>query len=1045
MARQDVTIELFYGGAWHQVPAFKRDSMTIVRGDGDEQSDTPASLKLSLDDRLQRFNPRNPAGPLYGLIGRNTPIRVTYPGDARFYGEAASWKPQRSPEFVLGSGRGSAWCEVEASGVRRRFEQGADPLPSALRSFMDAQAGVTGYWSGEDGAQATAPSNAVPGGAAASVVDVAFGADSTLPASAGALTFNSADSLFRARLAVQPATGFISVVMLFKLNALPSATPVELFRLTATGSAAAMAIAADDNGFFRRVYDREGTALVDAESAHQVDVTKWVAIHFGLSQQSPGTIAYAFYRHQATVGGDNPIFAATGTFAGTLGRGIELTIGADAQLAQAKFAHAIVTNAAFPFVTNGLLRAVDAWAGWETTLDRLARLCGAAGIAFTSDGDAVELLGAQLPAPLLDLLGEAQRTDDGKLFEPRGSLGLHYRTRRDLYAQDPALILDWASGAVKPPLQPVVDDLGTRNDVTVKNAGGGEASAVLPEGPLSVQPPPAGVGRYPTTVDVSHHTDERLPALASWHLHKGTVDETRYAKVTVDVDQVPAAAAVDVGDRILIEHLPDSTGEADLIVLGYTEVIENHRRRITFTCAPYAPHDTGTWNDPSGPILYSFDSTSQGWAGEPGVVVARVTTPTHDGAGALRATKTMGAGFDAIRFNDASGQPDNITGNGPMLAMWALVPAGAAGTAWAAHIEVQDSTFTWQPGPNFTLTKGTWALLTWEPPAALMANSRAIGVQFEAVGVNASQAVYIDTVKGAAPTSARYDTLRSTTSGSTTTGTSTSLPVVTTGGIKWTTNPAHHPLDVGLRGARVRVTDIDPYFADDFNRSAASGWGNGWTNSGGAAADYSCNGSDGLISLASINASRRLWRPETFGEVHLLACFESSHLGVGDDIEFSAAVHMQDQGTYVHLGCFLDGDGTNADLQIVRRVANTPTTISNVRTLSAFQSVGGDRWLRFLATGGVFYGKAWAGLVTDEPRGWMVSGSDGTFTPGLAGLRGNLQAAYSGALPVTLTVHSFDVVNPQTFTLDPPPVNGVAKIIPSGSQVRLWRPRRYGL
>jgi hypothetical protein len=203
---------------------------------------------------------------------------------------------------------------------------------------------------------------------------------------------------------------------------------------------------------------------------------------------------------------------------------------------------------------------------------------------------------------------------------------------------------------------------------------------------------------------------------------------------------------------------------------------------------------------------YNFDSTTQGWVGEAGVVVARVTTPVHDGAGSLRATKTMGAGADSIRFNDAVNVTFDATASGAVLQMWVQVPAGAAGSGWVAHIELQDAGFTWRAGPNTVLTKGVWSLLQYAPAAGLLRACKAIGVEFAATGVGGSQAVYIDTVDQVAETPARWDTELSTTSGAITTGTSTSVSVVSTGGVLWTTDPTHYPLDVGLLGARVRVT-----------------------------------------------------------------------------------------------------------------------------------------------------------------------------------------------------------------------------------------------
>lgn len=146
-------------------------------------------------------------------------------------------------------------------------------------------------------------------------------------------------------------------------------------------------------------------------------------------------------------------------------------------------------------------------------------------------------------------------------------------------------------------------------------------------------------------------------------------------------------------------------------------------------------------------VLYNFDSTVQGWSGEGSVSVAQVTTPRRSGIGALQATKIMGVGFDSVRFNDSGGIPDNISIYGQTIGVWVLVPADAPGTNWLAHIELQDSSFAWQPGPNFPLTPGLWTYITFTPVESLLTNCRALGLQFEANDVNQSQNVYIDDVE----------------------------------------------------------------------------------------------------------------------------------------------------------------------------------------------------------------------------------------------------------------------------------------------------------
>lgn len=72
------TTELFYDGAWH--PASVRESapVSITRGlSGEGTRAEPTTATMTLGNRDGQYSPHNPASPLYGKIGRNTPIRFS--------------------------------------------------------------------------------------------------------------------------------------------------------------------------------------------------------------------------------------------------------------------------------------------------------------------------------------------------------------------------------------------------------------------------------------------------------------------------------------------------------------------------------------------------------------------------------------------------------------------------------------------------------------------------------------------------------------------------------------------------------------------------------------------------------------------------------------------------------------------------------------------------------------------------------------------------------------------------------------------------------
>jgi hypothetical protein len=185
----------------------------------------------------------------------------------------------------------------------------------------------------------------------------------------------------------------------------------------------------------------------------------------------------------------------------------------------------------------------------------------------------------------------------------------------------------------------------------------------------------------------------------------------------------------------------------------YVSYIEVQRVDCPLGGYLFLPGTAGHASAPDVPdtVLYDWDTDVEGWVGEGSTTVQRVTDPTHDGAGALEATMTMGAGFAELRFNDAAG-PRDLSANGPTFGAWVLIPADAPGVDWQARMELQNDAFGWVPGPNFNPTPGEWTLITYTPDPALLADCRALGFAIGATDVNATQSIYVDTlVQGTLP------------------------------------------------------------------------------------------------------------------------------------------------------------------------------------------------------------------------------------------------------------------------------------------------------
>src|SRR5690606_14721495 len=271
-------------------------------------------------------------------------------------------------------------------------------------------------------------------------------------------------------------------------------------------------------------------------------------------------------------------------------------------------------------------------AGWdgERAGRRIERLCAEEGLAFRATGQLDESvrLGVQRPGALIELLREAAEADGGVLYEPREVLGLGYRTRGSLSSQEAAVALDYTAGHLSPPLELTDDDRYLRNGVTVTREGGGSARAAQETGPLSVQEPPDGVGRYEAQVTLGVQYDLDLFDQASWRLHLGTVDEARYpaiavnlarAAITSDAGLTAAIVGADLGDRITIGTPPAwlPPEPIDQLIQGYVEVLGNYEWQVTWTCAPASPYNvavfgTARYGPYSTVLAEDLDATETG-------------------------------------------------------------------------------------------------------------------------------------------------------------------------------------------------------------------------------------------------------------------------------------------------------------------------------------------------------------------------------------------------------------------------------------------------
>jgi len=511
--------------------------------------------------------------------------------DARFHGQVSSWRPRQD----LG---GDAWTEIVAGGLLRRLEQGKTPLKSPIfREATDPAelAAMVGYWPCEDGGTATQLASGLADGSPMRIVG-----ELNLAASADVFTGSQplpelgATGIGPGRCNPYAGTGEIAFRGLFSFPSAGLANGTILMEQWQAGSAVVAR--------WRLVY---GTASGGTLQLVPIGPA-------GTAVESPTAVAYGLNGARFMLGWNVSDVAGTAHWA-TFGRRIlddgeveeggfdadfttvvpaDIGVAGDLYVAQNRDMAGCVVGHLMVGSSVALVSALDqAIVGYQGELagERFLRLCAQEGIVGALVGELGDTIamGPQRTGTFLDQCKEIERTDGGLLFEARNDRVLLYRNRVSLYNQTPVLTLDFAGDQIQEPIEPDLDDQNARNDITVKRADGSFAKAVQEVGPLNVQEPeddPQGIGRYETEVDVNPETDAQLPDLAHWRLRLGTVAATRYATVIVDVDKVPAARHVDIGDLITIDNLdPDPVG---LIAIGSVETIGAKRRLIAFNCIP---------------------------------------------------------------------------------------------------------------------------------------------------------------------------------------------------------------------------------------------------------------------------------------------------------------------------------------------------------------------------------------------------------------------------------------------------------------------------
>lgn len=569
----------------------------------------------------------------------NAPLTFTWhsfeAGSMRFTGEVSSY-----PATSQANGK-DQFVPIEAAGIMRRLGQGQAPTLSAIRRGI-LSVNPVAYWPCEEGPDATALSSAIEGVQPMEIVPAPllpdFAADSAFDCSAP-IPNMALTSWVGIPPPYDTSAGQMQVRILTHISDGGVTAKCRLMRIITTGTARLWDILIHPDGSLEvDIFDASGGVILDGGSVGFGMNGDLCRVSFDLVQNG-GNVDWTLGKLTVGAGGAGFI---NGTATGyTFDRVDRIELGNNILNGDA-VGHVTLENR----VTSlfALADQLNAHKG-ERAGTRMSRLSTENGVPFTYYGTASASMkaGAQRVDTYLNLIRSSANgvsdVDGGTVHERRSFNALAYRDRRSIYAQSSTITLTLSAGHIAAPFQPVDDDQGTRNDITLSRTGGGEFRRTLLTGRKSVLDPPNGVGVYDDSPDQNLFEDGQLPDSSGFLLALGTVDEARYTSLKINLDSpdfvrsglAGAVLDLDIDDRITINGTSGVWvfDDVNQLARGYQETLGNHEHSFSFNLSPSQPYDVGTI-DGGTYRIGSGTSTVNTALSETGTSISVATSSTPD-------------------------------------------------------------------------------------------------------------------------------------------------------------------------------------------------------------------------------------------------------------------------------------------------------------------------------------------------------------------------------------------------------------------------------
>lgn len=569
-----------------------QQKIAIKLGRADESSTPqPATIQLTVRNDTGKYS-KGPQSANWPNVKKGTPLRVVFVYQDVQYVRAQGQIISYTPDWDT-TGNYSV-VHLEADGVKRRLNQGAEALQSCLTRSIPTLPQLVAYWPCEDGSTTGQLLSALPGRAPLAISGGqpqlasynGFPGSSSIPTlstdtwSASIPAYQTVDSGQIRFLLNTPAAGMPDQTRIIRLTTSGTIAAVEL-RYAGTPSSGGLRMICFDNA--GNILDDTGTVIFNVNGAQNRFSLSW----------SPSGLNMNVTMATLAVGAVNGGFTTRNILNASLVSVSNVAFAPDGTLSGCSIGQ-IYVQGLEDSIFN-LQSQLNAFNG-ETPTARLIRLCAEQGEHITiSGGFNQPNMGPQTTDSFINLLEACAVVDQGYLVDGI-SQGLTYFSRSALENQILGLALAANLGQIEQPVSPVDDDQRTVNTATASRTNGGTVTYSDTTGPLSV----AAIGTYPTSVSSNAEYDASLLDLASWRVHLGNIDQYRYAQLNLALHHHPELLpqwlnlSNVLAGRVEVTGLSSVRSQQDidtvrLFAEGWTETIDQFTWTVQMNCSHWEP------------------------------------------------------------------------------------------------------------------------------------------------------------------------------------------------------------------------------------------------------------------------------------------------------------------------------------------------------------------------------------------------------------------------------------------------------------------------